>query len=271
VTKVTLALALLERRSSDHSDDLRRHVAAALALSAAASALTAKVDALREGAAQHVSDARALKEEIGQSLSDLGSLGEHGTPAFTKVANDLTAAEERAQTALAGAAGLEGRLAELASSAANLQGAAGGLLSRAEGIATAAGTIHETVHDRIAAAVEELETHVAGFKNRGQHLHEQIEAASARFEASRARAKAKFAAVKSQIAGHLAALEAKVSAAVGAARAAAQQKVAEAESEYAKLLALVQIGRANNLPGGDAIGATVQTGIYLYEIDGSKE
>jgi hypothetical protein len=271
VAKATLALRLLERRSSDHSSDLRRHVAAALALSSAATALREDVDALREGAAQHAGDARALKDEIGHTLSDVNALGEHGTPAFTKVEHELTAAEERAQAVLAGASGLEGRLTELAASVGNLQGAAAGLVARAEEIAAAAGAIHETVHSRIAAAVEELETHLEGFKDRGRHLHEQIEAAGARFEAARVRAKAKFAAVKSEIAGHLAALEAKVGAAVGAARAAAQQKVTEAESEYAKLLALVQIGRANNLPSGNATGATVQTGIYLYEIAGSKE
>jgi hypothetical protein len=271
LAKVALALALLERRSSDHSAELHRHVAAALALSSAVSALQEKANALHQDVAQHVAEARALKEEITHTVNDFGGLGEHDTPAATKVASDLAAAKEKAQAVLAGASGLEGRLVELATSSGNLRSAAAGLVSRVEEAAAEAGAIHETVQHRTAAAFEELEAHLAGFKDRGRRLHEQIEAAGKRVEADQARAKAKFAAVKSEIAGHLAALQAKVSAAVGAARATAQQKVAEAESQYAQLLALLQIGRANNLPGGNATGATVQTGIYLYDIDGSKE
>jgi hypothetical protein len=49
----------------------------------------------------------------------------------------------------------------------------------------------------------------------------------------------------------------------------AQNKAEQASDAYVQLLALAQLGRANQLPAGNATGATVQAGSYVYRISGT--
>ncbi len=54
------------------------------------------------------------------------------------------------------------------------------------------------------------------------------------------------------------------------ALASAQSKATEASAMYVQLLALAQLGLANQLPAGNATGATVQDGSYVFRISGSR-
>jgi hypothetical protein len=53
------------------------------------------------------------------------------------------------------------------------------------------------------------------------------------------------------------------------AKAMAQKAVATADGDYAALLATNQQALANELPGGDATGATEQDGSLIYTIKGT--
>ena len=55
-----------------------------------------------------------------------------------------------------------------------------------------------------------------------------------------------------------------------AALASAQSKATQARAVYVQLLALAQLGRANQLPAGNATGAAVQDGSYLFRISGTS-
>ena len=54
------------------------------------------------------------------------------------------------------------------------------------------------------------------------------------------------------------------------ALASAQSRVADASATYVQLLALAQLGLANQLPAGNATGATAQAGSYVYRISGTR-
>jgi hypothetical protein len=48
-----------------------------------------------------------------------------------------------------------------------------------------------------------------------------------------------------------------------------QSALNKANDDYAQLLALTQIAQAHRLPGGNATGANVQNGAYVYRIAGT--
>ena len=51
--------------------------------------------------------------------------------------------------------------------------------------------------------------------------------------------------------------------------ASVQDALNKANADYAQLLALTQIARAHQLPGGNATGAKVQNGAYVLRISGT--
>ena len=140
----------------------------------------------------------------------------------------------------------------------------------AQELAAGGAAIRDHVRTIIAAARDELATRIETAASQVAALRSQADAARSNLGQHDRDGKARVDAARQQTTAQLAAKSQAARATLEDALAGAQSMAAQAMATYVQLLALAQLGLANQLPGGNATGATAQDGSYVFRISGTR-
>jgi hypothetical protein len=116
---------------------------------------------------------------------------------------------------------------------------------------------------QVYATEATLSGHVAALKA-------QIAAGQATIAQAVSNAEAALAVTRTKIGADVGNAKQRVQASTQEAVGDVQSTLNTANSDYAQLLAVVQIADAHKLPDGDATGANVQHGAYVYRVAGTN-
>jgi hypothetical protein len=250
----------------------KNHAAAVDALKSAVDVLVTLAKNLDDVVQQHATDAKALDVLFTKLLADSAAfpVPEQTAPEWITLATDLAAAKVKADLVSKVAADIAQRAAQLRSAVEDLHDKlvttvdadAHSLSAKADQIRTDVTGDLETEQGKVQASIGNISNGLATFN--AQVVDAQSSIAGARTEAQtslsneRSKASASLANAKD-------AVQAGVNEAVGSVQTALDK----ANSDYAQWVALVQIAHAHQLPGGNATGANVQNGAYVYRISGT--
>ncbi len=265
-------------------------VTAASVLTTATNALGAVVSGLVTVVNQHVTDATALQQLIVQLIADANAFppAVQSTPEWIKLAADLAAAKAKADLVSSVAADIAQRALAISTAVQKVQNGAADLETAVHNLSAEAAGIQSKLTNDVVTAEQNLESSIAHVAGRVKNFQAQIAAAQSAIGQSISSVQAKIgqttSGIKAQIGQATSSLQASLHAAgqkASAALAAGKQKVqaavqqavgqvqatlSKANSDYAQLLAIIQIAQAHQLPGGNATGANVQNGGYVFRI-----
>lgn len=287
------SIASLSTLVSAHVAHQSNALGAARVLTTAASALGAVVNDLVTVVNQHVTDATVLQRLIVKLIADANAFppAVQSTPEWIKLAGDLAAAKVKADLISREAADIAQRAAAISTAVQKVQGAAADLDTAVHNLSAEATGIQTKLTKDVITAEHNLESVIAHVGGKVKNFQAQIAATQSRIDQRISSVQAKIgqgtSGTKAQIGQAISDLQAKLNAAGQKARAdlaAGKQKVQaavhqavgqvqaalnKANSEYAQLLAVTQIAQEHQLPGGNATGAQVQNGGYVFRISGT--
>ena len=293
MAQLASATASLSTLVSAHVADQSNAVAATSVLTMAASALEAVVSDLVTVVNQHATDATALDQLIEQLIADANAFpaAVQSTPEWIKLAKDLTAAKAKADLVNSVAADIAQRAAAISTAVQKVHNKAADLEAAVRNLSAEAAGIKSKLANDVLTAEQNLESAIAHVSGKVKNFQAQIAAAQAtigrRISSVQAKIGQATSSLQAKIGQATSSLQAKLNAAgqnAGADLAAAKQKVQasvqqavghvqaalnKANSDYAQLLAVIQIGQAHQLPGGNATGANAQNGGYVFRISGT--
>jgi hypothetical protein len=304
MAELASAIASLGTLISAHVAGQSSAVGPASVLTMAASALEAVVSGLVTVVNQHSTDATALDQLIVQLIEDANAFPApvQSTPEWIKLLKDLTAAKAKADLVSSVAADIAQRAAAISTAVQELQNKAADLEAAVQHLAAEAAGIKSKLANDVMTAEQNLESTIAHVSGKVQNFQAQIAAAQAkigqkissvqatidqatsgvraRIDQATSNAQAKVGQATSSLkatlnaagqkaSADLAAAKQKVQASVQQAVGSVQSALNKANSDYAQLLAIIQIAQAHQLPGGNATGANVQNSGYVFRISGT--
>ena len=264
------ALGGVSTAIADQSDRLSAHAGTLDSLRTATEGLEAKASSLAGQMAQHVTDATDVHTLIATSIVSLDLFPDHSTPEWVQLAANLATAQAKADVVMSAATVLQALAAQIEAAAQQLKSDVLSLIDEAHELATAAANVRDMVSMIIGAAQGDFGAALQSASDRMAALGAKIDAARSNLDRHDREGRANADATRQQSSTKIAAKTEETKASLGAALASAQSKAAEASARYAQLLALSQLGLANRLPGGNATGATVQSGSFVFKISGTS-
>ena len=301
VAQLASSVTSLRPLVSGHVAHQAAAVAAIDTLTVAVSALQAITKDLLTVAEQHDTDATVLNQLIGALIVDSNAFSPtvQSTPEWRKLAGDLAAAKTKADLVSGTAADIVKRAAAINSAAQKVHDAATMLKTDVHHLSAEADGIQSRLTNDVLGAERNLESAIAHVSGTVKDFQAQIAAAQSTIGHATNNAHARIGQVTNDAhatigqvtnnahatigqvtsnalatlnaAGQkastdLAAGKQKVHATVQQAVGNIQAALDKANSDYAQLLAITQIAKANQLPGGNATGANVQNGAYVLRI-----
>ena len=263
------ALEAVRPRIADHLDELTAHAGKLALLAAATTALKAKTAALATEMAQHVADTADLKTLIAGSVTSLDLLPDHSAPEWVQLAGNLAAAQAKADVVAGAATDIESKVAQIDATAQQLNSDVVALTNRVRDLIAAVRGIRDQMQVVIEAAQNELEAALQATVDQVTGLRSQADAVRSDLAGHDRAGAALAGTVRQQASSEVASKAQAAAASAQSSLAGAQSKAAQASASYAQLLALAQLGLANQLPAGNATGATVQSGAYVFRIPGT--
>ena len=270
VAQIRDALDGLRAAIADHSDRLIAHAGKLDLLKVATEALAAKASGLAAQTAQHVTAATDLQTLISGAITTLDLFPDHSTPEWVQLAADLAAAHAKVDVVVSAATAIQTEAAQVSAAAQQLRSDIDTLTDSAHELVAAGAGIRDHVTMIIAAAQNELAARLETAGSQVAALGSQADAARSNLAQHDRDGTARADAARQQTTAQLAAKAQATKASLQDALASAQSKVAEASATYVQLLALAQLGLANQLPAGNATGATAQAGSYVFRISGTR-
>ena len=302
--KLASSLTSLGTLVSAHAADQSSAVGAADAVAMAATALGSVTSDLVTIATGHAADATALDQLVVGLIADANAFPAdvQTTPEWLKLVKDLTAAKAKADLVSEAAAGIAQRAAAISAAVQGVRGEAVKLAADIHNLSAEAAGIHSTLAEDVTTAEQNLESAIAHLSGKLGNFQAQIAAAestigqkisSTQAELGQAASgvkaeiaqtisgaqaklgqatsgiKASLSAAGQKASADLAAAKQKVQASVQQAEGSVQSALNKANSDYAQLLALTQIAQAHQLPDGNATGANIQNGGYVFRISGT--
>jgi hypothetical protein len=241
----------------------------ATAVSSLAATLVENVDLVAQLVANQVDDANALQVLVTQSIADLNDISDHSDPAWIQVSNDLAAALAKATAIQAAASELGQKLAALQDLAQQLQSNAASIEAKLQTLTQTAGSITSALQQQGAEVATSLSAQLAEIPNQIQSAGEQTAAIRLQLENLLSGKGAGGASGSKGSNADVAAKQQELQSTLQSQLGSAQQKLSQANADYAQILALQKIGMEHALPGGNAIGAINQSGAYVLHIAGS--
>jgi hypothetical protein len=187
-----------------------------------------------------------------------------------QLAADLAAAQAKANVVVSAATDIQTRAAQIDAAAQQLRSDVATLADDAHDLAAAGAGIRDQVTMTIALAQNELTAALEIAADEVAALGSQADAARSNLDQHDRDGAASAAATRQKTSAEITAKAQVTEASLQAARASAEGKANQASAAYAQLLALSQLGLANQLPAGNATGATVQGGSYVFRISGTS-
>ena len=302
--KLASSLTSLGTLVSAHAADQSSAVGAADAVAMAATALGSVTSDLVTIVTGHAADATALDQLVVGLIADANAFPAdvQTTPEWLKLVKDLTAAKAKADLVSEVAAGIAQRAAAISAAVQGVRGEAVKLAADIHNLSAEAAGIHSTLAEDVTTAEQNLESAIAHLSGKLGNFQAQIAAAestigqkisSTQAELGQAASgvkaeiaqtisgaqaklgqatsgiKASLSAAGQKASADLAAAKQKVQASVQQAEGSVQSALNKANSDYAQLLALTQIAQAHQLPDGNATGANIQNGGYVFRISGT--
>jgi hypothetical protein len=185
---------------------------------------------------------QGVRGEAVKLAADIHNLSAEAAGIHSTLAEDVTTAEQNLESAIA-----------------HLSGKLGNFQAQ---IAAAESTIGQ----KISSTQAELGQAASGVK---AEIAQTISGAQAKLGQATSGIKASLSAAGQKASADLAAAKQKVQASVQQAEGSVQSALNKANSDYAQLLALTQIAQAHQLPDGNATGANIQNGGYVFRISGT--
>ena len=282
MTELASSITSLRALVSGHVAHQSTAVAAADKLAMAANALGAVTNALGTVANQHATSATALDKLIEAVIADANAFPPEvqSTPEWIKLASDLAAAKAKADLVCSVAADIAQQVAAISTAVQRVERQAVKLKTVVRHGSTEAAGIQRKLINDVLPAERNLESTVAHVSGKVKNFQAEVAAAQSRIGQATNSAQATIGQVTSSVhanvnafgqkaSADLAAGKQKAQAAVHKAVGSVQAALNKANSDYAQLLAITQIGQANQLPGGNATGANVQNGAYVFRISGT--
>jgi hypothetical protein len=268
VSQLSTSAANLAWSLRTHLSHQSNHTAAVDAINATLSALVGTISALAQAIAQHVSDTSALDILLAKLITDANAFppSERSTPEWIQLSADLTAAKAKADVVSSAAASLQQTVSTITSTVQNLQSSVAALDADAHNL-----------EGEAANAAGDLSTALTTAEGNVDATLQSVSAKIAAFDAQVAAEQSNVGNAEAGAQSSIASAEQKASTAVTSAKATAQSSAQQAlgkaqtglysaNSDYAQLLALVQIALLHQLPNGNATGANVQSGAYVLRV-----
>jgi hypothetical protein len=248
------------------------HVASVDALKAAVNALGTLVANLLTVVKNHADDATAMDALLVTLIADANGLsaGEKSTPEWATLASDLATAKAKADLLTAAAADIAHGVVAISSAAHDLQIKVNALDAEARALETGAEQLGSQIGTDVAAKEDALEASVASVSGQVASVNASIAAGMANVAAAKSNAHAELNSVQQTGSAKVASATDQATAKVHDAVASAQAALDKANNDYAQLVAVSQIAIAHQLPGGNATGANVQNGAWVYRISGTS-
>ncbi len=272
MTAMTGSISNLALLAVANNNLAENHAVLADALKTATSALLTLVTNLLSVVTQHVSDVSVLDALIVKLIADANgfSTNEQSMPEWITLAGDLATAKLKADALGTAAADIESRVSAVVSAVQDLEGKVASLDTEAHGLESDASGFRSTLTGDVATKEQGLEMSIAAVSNRVAAVNAQFATGAADISTATNNAKTKVNGVEQAGSAAVADATDKAKASVQTAVSSAQAALDKANDHYAQYVALSQIAIAHQLPGGNATGATVQNGAWVYRISGTS-
>ena len=255
---------------ADQSAQLSLHASQLDTLKEAVDGLAVDASDLVALIAQHKADAIELQGLVAVSIASVDLLPDHGSPQWVQVAADLAAAQAKADAVVTAVTTIAETVDQLAATVQELVGNVATAVAKAHALDAAEAAIHDGLTTIVAAAQDELSAAIEDAADGVAGLTDQVDQARSNVDRKDRDGATRSDTARRETETDVSASEKTVGASLDAVKASVQTKAAEATAAYVQLLGLSQIGLANRLPGGDATGATVQSGSFLLNVAGSE-
>jgi hypothetical protein len=272
VAGMVSSISALNLLLATHLTHAGNHVTAANALSAAVAATTTLVGDLIGVVQQHATEASALDALVEELITDANAFpaATQSTPQWVKLAADLATAKAKADLVASLAASLAQKAAAINTAVQRAQTDAAALALDAQGLASEASNVVNNLAGHVATIELQLFSTAVNLSNGVAALTGTIATGRASIALAESNAQSAVANARTKASAGVANAKQVVQNSAQQVAAEVQAGLSKANSDYAQLLALVQIAQAHQLPGGNAMGANVQNGAYIYRIANTK-
>jgi hypothetical protein len=271
LTAMTKSTSNLASNAVADGELLQKHAAVADALKAAIAALATLVDNLVTVVKQHTDDVSALDALLIKLIADADGFTatDKTAPEWIALAGDLAIARTKADLINTAAADITQRVEAVAGAVHDLQRRVADLDADAHQDATHAEQFTQALTADLTAKQHALQDSIAGVSGRVAGLDAQLATDRADLATATSDGRATLGDAEQVAGAKVAGAEAKAKASVQQAVGNAQADLNKANDDYAQLVAVSQIALAHQLPGGNATGANVQNGAWVYRIPGT--
>jgi len=284
---LTMAASALEAVVSDLVTVVNQHATDATALDqlidqliADANAFPAAVQSTPEWIklAKDLTAAKAKADLVNSVAADIAQRAAAISTAVQKVHNKAADLEAAVRNLSAEAAGIKSKLAnDVMTAEQNLESAIAHVSGKVKNFQAQIAAAQAMIGQRISSVQAKIGQRISGVQAKiGQAtsgVQAKIGQATSSLQAKIGQAtsslQAKLNAAGQKAGADLAAAKQKVQASVQQAVGHVQAALNKANSDYAQLLAVIQIAQAHQLPGGNATGANAENGGYVFRISGT--
>jgi hypothetical protein len=268
VSQLSTSAANLASSLSTHLSHQSNHTAAADAINATVNALVETINALAQAIAQHVSDASALDLLLAKLITDANAFppSERSTPEWIQLSADLTVAKAKADVVSSAAASLQQTVSTITSTVQSLQSAVAALDADAHNLEAEAANAAGSLSTALTTAEGNVDATLQSVSAKIHAFDAQVAAEQSNVGNAEAGAQSSIASAEQKANASVASAKANAQSSAKQALAKAQNGLDTANTDYAQLLALVQIALLHQLPHGNATGANVQSGAYVLRV-----